>query len=106
MLGLGDIVLPGLLLSFAARFDAAKSLLGILGGGNGTLNSPNCPERKLCGNCNLCSGGYFLPLVIAYGVGLFMANAGTFGQFSKWLPCDTLSWWNAKDIPPFFQRCI
>jgi signal peptide peptidase-like protein 2B len=75
LLGLGDIVLPGLLLSFAARFDAAKSLLGILGGGNGAPNSYNCPERKLMGNCSLCSGGYFWPICVAYAVGLMMANA-------------------------------
>ena len=78
LLGLGDIVLPGLLLSFAARFDAAKSLLGVLGGGSGTLNSQNCPERRLCGHCGLCSGGYFPPLVVAYGIGLFMANAAVY----------------------------
>jgi signal peptide peptidase-like protein 2B len=75
LLGLGDIVLPGLLLSFAARFDAAKSLLGILGGGNGAPNTNNCPERKLLGNCLFCSGGYFWPTVVAYAVGLLMANA-------------------------------
>lgn len=75
MLGLGDIVLPGLLVSLGARFDAAKSLLGILGGGNGSLNSyASCPERKFCWNCSLCSGGYFIPLVVSYAVGLAMAN--------------------------------
>jgi len=78
LLGLGDIVLPGLLISFAARFDAAKSLLGVMGGGNGALNSHNCPERRFCGNCLLCSGGYFVPLVIAYAIGLFMANAAVY----------------------------
>lgn len=35
LLGLGDIVLPGLLLSFAARLDAAKCLVGIASGGKG-----------------------------------------------------------------------
>ena len=79
LLGLGDIVLPGLLISFGARFDAAKSLLGILGGGNGSINSyASCPERKLCWNCGLCSGGYFLPLVVSYAVGLAMANAAVY----------------------------
>lgn len=78
LLGLGDIVLPGLLLSFAARFDAAKSLLGVMGGGNGTIQSPSCPERKFCGDCGLCSGGYFAPLIVAYAVGLFMANAAVY----------------------------
>lgn len=79
LLGLGDIVLPGLLLSFAARFDAAKSLLGILGGGNGSPVCANaCPERRFCGYCNFCSGGYFPPLVIAYGIGLAAANAAVY----------------------------
>lgn len=79
LLGLGDIVLPGLLISFGARFDAAKSLLGVLGGGNGSIHSyASCPERKFCWNCSLCSGGYFLPLVIAYAVGLAMANAAVY----------------------------
>ncbi|GKY92755.1 hypothetical protein MPSEU_000245500 [Mayamaea pseudoterrestris] len=79
LLGLGDIVLPGLLISFGARFDAAKSLLGILGGGNGLLNSyASCPERKYCFHCSVCSGGYFLPLVISYAVGLAMANAAVY----------------------------
>jgi signal peptide peptidase-like protein 2B len=72
MLGLGDIVLPGLLVSYAARFDAAKLLLGVMRGGNGTTI---CPERKHC-----ISGafGYFWPLVIAYGVGLSMANIAVY----------------------------
>ena len=36
MLGLGDIVLPGLLLmlSFASRFDEAKRLMGLVSGGS------------------------------------------------------------------------
>merc|ERR1711865_1336671 len=42
LLGLGDIVLPGLLVSLAARLDAAKSLLGLMGGGNGAINSYGC----------------------------------------------------------------
>jgi signal peptide peptidase-like 2B len=79
LLGLGDIVLPGLLLSFAARYDASKSLLGVMGGGHGNLNSSYaCPERKLCYNCTLCSGGYFWPAVLAYAVGLCMANMAVY----------------------------
>uniref|UniRef100_A0A7S3KYI1 PA domain-containing protein n=1 Tax=Amphora coffeiformis TaxID=265554 RepID=A0A7S3KYI1_9STRA len=77
LLGLGDIVLPGLLVSYAARFDAAKSLLGVMRGGNGNMSN-NCPERKYCGNCSLCSGGYFGPLVVAYGIGLCMANVAVY----------------------------
>ena len=61
LLGLGDIVLPGLLLSFAARLDAAKELLGVLrGGGGGTMMTGG--------------GRYFWPLVASYGIGLAMAN--------------------------------
>jgi signal peptide peptidase-like 2B len=79
LLGLGDIVLPGLLLSFAARYDASKSLLGVMGGGHGNLNSSYaCPERKLCYNCTLCSGGYYWPAVVAYAAGLCMANMAVY----------------------------
>ena len=78
LLGLGDIVLPGLLISFAARLDAAKSLLGVMGGGSGTL-STHCPEQRFFGQgCKLCSGGYFVPMVIAYAVGLLMANSAVY----------------------------
>lgn len=74
LLGLGDIVLPGLLLSFAARFDAAKRMMGVMGGGSGSLTSYHCQERRYCCSCGLCSGGYFPPMVAAYAVGLLMAN--------------------------------
>jgi hypothetical protein len=78
LLGLGDIVLPGLLISFAARLDAAKSLLGVLGGGSGALTT-HCPEeRYFFFSCNMCSAGYFVPLVIAYAVGLWMANTAVY----------------------------
>jgi signal peptide peptidase-like protein 2B len=76
LLGLGDIVLPGLLLSFAARYDAAKSLVGIMGGGSGRI-ATTCPEQRLLSSC-LCFRGYFGPLVIAYAIGLFMANAAVY----------------------------
>ena len=59
LLGLGDIVLPGLLISFAARLDDAKRLIG----GHTTLDI-KLPTR----------GGYLLPLIIAYAVGLLFAN--------------------------------
>merc|ERR1712176_737862 len=78
LLGLGDIVLPGLLLSFAARYDTAKRILGIIRGGNGSLTSYTCPEQNLCGECNFCSGGYFPPLIVAYACGLFMANTAVY----------------------------
>lgn len=78
LLGLGDIVLPGLLLSFAARYDAAKALLGVVSGGNGVMNSYGCPEQRYCWGCRFCSGGYFGPLVVAYAVGLLMANTAVY----------------------------
>lgn len=77
LLGLGDIVLPGLLMSFAARLDAAKSLLGVMGGGSGSI-SIHCPEERYFGPCRFCSGGYFIPLVISYAVGLGMANSAVY----------------------------
>lgn len=78
LLGLGDIVLPGLLLSFAARLDAAKRLLGVISGGNGTTNSYTCREDRCGGAFTICNGGYFAPLVVAYAIGLFMANAAVY----------------------------
>ncbi|CAB9512429.1 peptide peptidase-like [Seminavis robusta] len=79
LLGLGDIVLPGLVVSLAARLDAAKSLLGLLGGGNSAVNSYGCPEQRHGGSgCSMCSGGYFAPQVVAYAVGLLMANMAVY----------------------------
>ena len=85
MLGLGDIVLPGLLLSFASRYDEAKRLIGVLGGGSGRMRSnacPDVPEHKsnnpLCILCCCCKHGYFGPIMVAYAVGLAMANAAVY----------------------------
>jgi signal peptide peptidase-like 2B len=132
MLGLGDIVLPGLLLSFAARLDAAKCLVAIVSGAKGDDdnnnnsagggNSPDAIFRRSnhvwsitsssssswwCCLCSwisyyCCGGGgsdqddgtplftawytlllggggyYFVPLVIAYAVGLIMANIAVY----------------------------
>jgi signal peptide peptidase-like protein 2B len=75
---LSVLVVPGLLLSFAARLDAAKSLLGLLGGGNGALNSYGCPEQKHCSFLKCCSRGYFFPVCISYAVGLMMANMAVY----------------------------
>jgi signal peptide peptidase-like protein 2B len=79
LLGLGDILLPGLLLSFAARYDEAKMFWGLLNGGRGRIYSPNtCPEVETCSKnyClnRMCMGGYLFPLVVSYAVGLSMAN--------------------------------
>lgn len=78
LLGLGDIVLPGLLLSFAARLDAAKGLLGVISGGSRATAAYTCREDRCGGAFSICNGGYFSPLVVAYALGLFMANAAVY----------------------------
>ncbi|KAL7490243.1 hypothetical protein ACHAW6_016013 [Cyclotella cf. meneghiniana] len=85
MLGLGDIVLPGLLLSFASRYDEAKRLIGVIGGGSGRMRSnacPDVPDHKssipLCFICCCCRRGYFGPVMVAYAIGLAMANAAVY----------------------------
>lgn len=62
LLGLGDIVLPGLLLSFAARLDAAKTFMGVVAGNDGSNGNST----------------YFWPLVVAYAIGLMMANVAVY----------------------------
>ena len=82
MLGLGDIVLPGLLLSFASRFDEAKRLMGLVSGGAGRVRngatgvSANKSSFSTCCGCG--QNGYFGPVVVAYGIGLAMANAAVY----------------------------
>ena len=66
LLGLGDIVLPGLLLSFASRYDEAKALVA-------ASHSPRSSPRSSQDACSK-TGGYFIPSVIAYAIGLLMAN--------------------------------
>jgi signal peptide peptidase-like protein 2B len=61
LLGLGDIVIPGLLLAFGARLDEAKRLVGGLIDMNITV-----PPHWY--------NGYLCPLVVAYFIGLLMAN--------------------------------
>jgi hypothetical protein len=70
LLGLGDIVLPGLLLSFAARYDEAKRFIG----------SSSSDGREVSQNCTRKSKGYLAPLVVAYGVGLAMANIAVYAM--------------------------
>lgn len=64
-------------MSLAARLDAAKSLLGLMGGGNATINLYGCPEQRYGGGCSYW-GGYFVPSVIAYAIGLLMANMAVY----------------------------
>lgn len=72
LLGLGDIVLPGLLLSFAARYDAAKRFIG---------STSRDGQRQFQGqNCTGQKKGYFPPLVVAYAIGLAMANIAVYAM--------------------------
>ena len=97
LLGLGDIVLPGLLIAFAARLDAAKHLLQLctevyraeIGGPMPRRPSGSTIASSIDENGNqvvenekksraetirqVLFGGYFGPLTIAYGFGLAMA---------------------------------
>eukprot|EP00551_Chaetoceros_affinis_P007620 CAMPEP_0203665334 /NCGR_PEP_ID=MMETSP0090-20130426/2567_1 /ASSEMBLY_ACC=CAM_ASM_001088 /TAXON_ID=426623 /ORGANISM="Chaetoceros affinis, Strain CCMP159" /LENGTH=817 /DNA_ID=CAMNT_0050528851 /DNA_START=79 /DNA_END=2532 /DNA_ORIENTATION=+ len=69
LLGLGDIVLPGLLLSFAARYDAAKKL----------VSASHSPSSRRMSSSTCRSGcGYFVPSVIGYAIGLAMANVAVY----------------------------
>jgi len=90
MLGLGDIVLPGLLLSFASRYDESKRLMGLVSGGSGRVANNACPDAGgsmsrskssgpmgfLC--CCCCRSGYFGPIMVAYAIGLMMANMAVY----------------------------
>lgn len=113
MLGLGDIVLPGLLLSFAARLDAARLVCTLYSatkksdqgidqqkeninddnrrnirnraaspaGGNAAVEHDDFLSPPMSVWYALLFGGYgyyFLPLMFAYAVGLFMANAAVY----------------------------
>ena len=94
MIGLGDIILPGLLISFAARYDASRELVrkcsqtsSIRSGQNaadgvetsfqeeeGTNESPTSRYHYHFGRVmKLLFQGYFGPLMISYGIGLFVA---------------------------------
>jgi len=70
MLGLGDIVLPGLLLSFASRYDEAKRFIG----------SSSREGIAAARNCTVKTKGYFPFLVVAYAVGLAMANIAVYAM--------------------------
>ena len=90
MLGLGDIVLPGLLLSFAARLDAARLVCALYSatkrsdtsaGGNVMFEQEGGLPPPMSAWYALLFGGYgyyFVPLMISYAIGLFMANAAVY----------------------------
>lgn len=93
MIGLGDIILPGLLISFAARYDAARALVrkcsrtsSIRSGENaadsemgaaGEVDSSTSGASRNHYHLGRMKGslfhGYFGPLMIAYGIGLLVA---------------------------------
>ena len=83
MLGLGDIVLPGFFLSFASRYDESKRLMGLISGGSGrVVVNGACQESPRCFLCSWCTcyigTGYFGPVMVAYAVGLAMANTAVY----------------------------
>lgn len=83
-------VVPGLLLSFAARFDAAKALVAIVSGGRGRddhedsiTSNDNIGSSCCWGLCRYKSGdilssSYFGPILLAYAIGLAMANIAVY----------------------------
>lgn len=78
LLGLGDIVLPGLLLSFAARLDAAKKLVALAASrGEGGVPT-SATSNSGYAHSNPSKMGYFGPVVVGYGVGLLMANMAVY----------------------------
>eukprot|EP00535_Pseudo-nitzschia_heimii_P006816 CAMPEP_0197185936 /NCGR_PEP_ID=MMETSP1423-20130617/12920_1 /TAXON_ID=476441 /ORGANISM="Pseudo-nitzschia heimii, Strain UNC1101" /LENGTH=792 /DNA_ID=CAMNT_0042637117 /DNA_START=104 /DNA_END=2482 /DNA_ORIENTATION=+ len=77
MLGLGDIVLPGLLLSFAARLDAARLVCELYHATKNKASNAGLPPVMSTWYALLFGGYgyYFVPMIVAYAIGLFMANA-------------------------------
>lgn len=91
MLGLGDIILPGLLISFAARYDSARELVrkcsqtsSMSSGGNAVRAEEEIVNEFGGGSSTryhyqlgrvrrALFRGYFGPLMIAYGIGLIIA---------------------------------
>lgn len=78
MLGLGGIVLPGLLTSFAARLDAAKRLahttsLRTRAAAEGVRDVSNVFLQT-----KRFFSGYFYRIIIAYAVGLLLAMLGVY----------------------------
>ena len=105
MIGLGDIVLPGLLISFASRYDGAKFLTrkvsemsssssGNANEENGDGSAAASEDMEYIPTVNrkqaLVNGmkdffknmkkGYFGPMMVAYAVGLSAAYAAVYGM--------------------------
>lgn len=82
MLGLGDIVLPGLLCCFAARLDGSKSLLKSLRirqvavrRGFVHIRQFLPPKRAFCARL---FSGYFFQIILAYAIGLLAATLAVY----------------------------
>jgi signal peptide peptidase-like 2B len=78
LLGLGDIVIPGLLLSFAARYDAATFMIRSAGRVHDRTPGVACSEARHSCCRGACFRGYFVASVCAYAAGLCMANFGVY----------------------------
>jgi len=81
MLGLGDIVIPGLICCFAARLDSAKHLANSRRAReqterDGTGEIPNAEEKRACSSRLL--SGYFSPIIMAYAIGLMLATIAVY----------------------------
>ena len=73
MLGLGDLVLPGLIVAFAARYDVST--------GRGA--APRAPSRGPCAELRApapLAHPYYRLMVIGYAVGLMMANVAVYAM--------------------------
>ncbi len=76
MLGLGDIILPGLLISFAARLDAAKKLVNTASirtraASEGVRDVSNLYRKRKF--WSRIYSGYFYRAILAYGSGLLLS---------------------------------
>lgn len=83
MLGLGDIVLPGLLPSFVPRCDERKCLMGLVSGRSRRVAynaRSNRWSNPFCFLCCCCRSGYFGPFMVAYSVRhrILIANAAVY----------------------------
>ncbi|GFH53164.1 signal peptide peptidase-like 2B [Chaetoceros tenuissimus] len=70
MLGLGDIILPGLICCFCARLDTAKRLVVAF---SRTDRNESSEKRK-----GRLFDGYLYKVIIAYAMGLILANLGVY----------------------------
>ena len=73
----------GLLLSFVSRFDKSTRLMCMMLDGSGRpVANVACPESLRCFICAWCAccvgNGYFGPVMVAYAIGLGMANMAVY----------------------------